>query len=341
VISLRRKIDESEHNEVSFRALAKVFLNLIVSLPKAALPANPDLASECREQLERATEPLKGSPSTPEIEAAGTAALQQFNAICASNIAALDERDNAIKDVVVAVSGAISSFRHHGERHNSSLTKVADNFEALARINDMNELRRQLSEQVVKLRESVEDMRRESDEPARRLEAQFASFQQRVDAARKGAGFDRLTGVGSRREAEKQLQKVAKAGKADCILLFDIEGFAAINNRYGTVFGDKLLQALAHLLRGRYPEEGVLFRWGADEFLVISPGPPDLRSEQGRDICEEFAGSRYTSFDGGHKISVSAIVAAGVAESRRGESLEDLYRRARQNLEQNRVGLRR
>jgi diguanylate cyclase (GGDEF)-like protein len=339
VISLRRKIDESEHFATGYQALVKVFLSLTAALPKAALPANPDLAAESKEQLERVTAPLKDSPATHQIDQAGKVTLQQFDEICRSNRAAMDERDAAIKDVVVAVSGAISSFKNNGERHNSSLTKVADSFEALSRVSDVNELRRQLSEQVGKLRQSVEEMRRESEEPARRLEAQITSFQQRLDAARKGSGIDRLTGLGSRREAEQQMQKVLKQGRAECVLVFDIEGFRAINNRYGTLFGDKILQALAHLLHSRFPEDGTLFRWGADEFVTIISGPLSMRAEQCRGICAAFAGSRYATFDKGVKNSVSALVVAGIAESKRGDSVDDLYRRARQNLEQNRAGL--
>ena len=341
VISLRRKIDESEQYDAGYKALARVFLNLVAALPKAALPANPDLAAECKEQLEGASAPLKNSASPGEIDTAGNVTIQLFDEICRSNRSALEERDTAIKDVVVAVSGAISSFRSHGERHNSSLNQVADNFEALARVSDVSELRRQLAEQVGRLRQSVEEMRRESEEPARRLESQIVSFQQRLEAARKGSGVDRLTNLGSRREAEKELQKVLKQSRPTCILLFDIEGFRAINDRHGTVFGDKLLQALAHLLKSRYSDEGTLFRWGADEFLAIAGGSVTMRAEQAGGICETFAGSRYTSFDGGIKTSISALVTAGVAESRRGESIDDLYCRARQNLEQNRLRLSR
>jgi len=341
VISLRRKIDESEHFALGFQALAKVFLGLTAALPKAALPASPELSAECKESLERATAPLKESASLRDIDEAGRVTLQRFEEICGSNRVALEERDAAIKEVVVTVSGAISSFKGFGERHNSSLTKVADEFEALARIGDVNELRRQLHANVTQLRQSVEEMRRQSEEPARQLEAQISAFQQRLEMARKGSGIDRLTGLGSRREAEKWMQKFPKLGRPACLLLFDIEGFRAINNRYGTLFGDKLLQALAHVLKDRFPDEGALFRWGADEFLAIAGGPLTMRVEQCRGICESFAGNRYSSFEGGAKTSVSARVASGAAEYSRGETMDELYRRARRNLDQSRAGFAR
>jgi len=242
--------------------------------------------------------------------------------------------------VVETVAWAVSSFKGHGERHKSSLTKLADGFDALSRVEDVNELRRRLREDVNSLRETVEIMRRESEESVRRLESQVTVFQARVEQARRESGVDRLTGLGSRREAERNLQKAARRDGATCLLLFDIEGFRQINQAHGTLFGDKLLQALTHALRERFPGEGMLFRWGADEFLAIAEGSLAARLDQCRGICESFASSAYYTAEAGPKKPVSAQVACGAALAVRGESMEEWYRRARENLEQYRRSLR-
>ena len=340
MISLRKQMEESENSELRSRALLKAFLELINVLPKAALPANPEFSGQCKQNLEEATAALKGAPGVAEINEAGRVALQQTEEICRANKLALEERDSALKDVVATVAGAISGFRGHGERHKSNLNKLADGFEALARVEDVTELRRCLKEDVGKLRQSVEEMRRESEEATLRLETQVTAFQERAELARKESGIDRLTGLGSRREAERFLQKAPKREPPVCLLLFDIEGFREINNRYGTLFGDKLLQALAHRLRERFPGEGVLFRWGADEFLVIAEGSLPVRLDQCRGICESFASSGYYAADGGPKRAVSAHVACGGALHQLGETIEEWYRRSRAGLEQNRLGLR-
>jgi diguanylate cyclase len=235
---------------------------------------------------------------------------------------------------------ALSGFKSHGERHESSLTKLADGFDALSRVEDVAELRRRLRDDVFKLRRSVEDMRRENEESLRQFASQISVFQQRLEQARKGSDVDRLTQLGSRRVAETYLQKIPKREGPVCVLLFDIEGFQEINKRYGALFGDKLLQALAHQLSETFPEEGVLFRWGADEFLVIAEGLLAKRLERCRAVCESFANSNYSTFEGGIKQRVSARVALGGAQYLRGESMEKLYGRARENLEQSRRGLR-
>ncbi len=338
MISIRQSIDEDERLAHSFAALVNVFQRLAQAIPRAALPASPELSKQCRGQLRHVAERLKEAPSRLDIDQAGVATLTQIDEICRSNQLAIEERDAALKDVVASVAVAVNGFKGQGERHKSSLGKVADEFESLARINDVSELRRQLHETVAQLRHSVEEMRRESDASARSLETQVRAFEQRVEAARTTSSRDRLTGVGSRREAERHMQKIPEAKRPMCVLLFDIEGFRDINSRYGTPFGDKLLRALSHNIKERFPDEDTLFRWGADEFLVIAQGPLDQWIHQCRTICGSFASNLYSTFEGATRKSVSAQLAAGAAQYVAGETVEDLYRRARESLERNRPG---
>lgn len=340
MISLRKQIENSENSEARARALAGAFVGLAAALPKAALPADSELAAECRDALEKAVEPLKGEqPRVPEIQSAGAVAVQQVEAIHRSNKRAIEERDAALKEAVDTVAWAAASFKGHGERHKSSLHSLADGFEALARVEDVAELRRRLRQDVAALRDTVEQMRRESEDSVRRLESQVTVFQERVEQSRKESSIDRLTGLGSRREADRFLQKAVRREGPVCLLLFDIEGFRQINQTCGTLFGDKLLQALTHALRERYPGEGALFRWGADEFLAIAEGSLAARFDQARGICERFAASSYYTTEGGVKRPVSARVACGGAALARGESAEEWYRRARESLEKDRGSL--
>jgi diguanylate cyclase (GGDEF)-like protein len=336
MISLRKQIEESENSEARGKALTKAFLGLTSAVPKAALPANAELAAQSRETLEKVTAPLKGEAQVPQIDAAGSVAVQQVDEICKSNKLAIEERDAALKEVVETVAWAIGSFKSHGERHKSNLNRLADGFEALSHVEDVGELRRRLREDVSALRQTVELMRQEAEESVRRLESQVTAFQERVEQARKETSVDRLTGLGSRREAERHLQKAGKREGPVCIVLFDIEDFRLINREHGTMFGDKLLRALTHALRERFPGEGVLFRWGADEFLAIAEGSQKTRLDQARGICESFARGSYFTAESGTKKQISARVACGVAQMVRGESTDDWYRRARESLEQSR-----
>ena len=340
MISLRKQIQDSENAEGRAKALARALVGLLGAVPKTALPANSDVAAQCRTVLEAAAEEIKGEPRVPDIDKAGIVAVEQVDEIYRSNKQAIDERDAALKEVVDTVSWAVSSFRGNGEKHKSNLTKLADGFEALSKVDDLGELRRRLHDEVGRLRETVESMRRESEDSAKRLESQVAIYQERVEQARKDSGIDRLTGLGSRREAERYLLCATKREGSVCLVVFDIEAFRQINLVHGTMFGDKILKAMTHALRERFPADGTLFRWGPDEFLALAEGSLAARLDQAKGICESFASSSYYSTEQGAKKAVNAKVACGAAAYVRGETVGDWYNRAREVLEQHRRTLR-
>jgi diguanylate cyclase len=240
---------------------------------------------------------------------------------------------------VSTVSAAVSHFKGHGERHQAKFSKLAENFEVLSHVEDAGELRRRLREDVSKLRESVEVMRRENEESVVRFQSQVSTFQQRLETARKESSLDRLTGLGSRREAERRWLEIPKRAESLCLLLYDIEGFREINSRNGSPFGDKLLVALAHNLRAKFPEEGTLFRWGPDEFLVLAQGSLASCAKHSLQICDTFAAGKYFTAEGGSQ-ALQANLACGGAQYVGGETLEQFYRRSRESLEQSRRGAR-
>jgi len=337
MISIRQQIQEADHFAPRFGALRNALLELTAGLPKAALPANPELATHCKETLDQTALAINFETPAKDLDQVGKVAVTQLDAICRSNTEAIEQRDAALKEVVGTVAEVINGFKGHGERNNSKMEKIAVEFELLSRLEDVNEIRRRLSEDVARLKETVQEIRRESEQSVNHFESLIGSFQQRLEAARKDSRLDRLTGLGNRREAEQELRLIAKRQSPVCVLLFDIVGFREINRTNGTPFGDKLLQALAHKLCDCFPEKDSLFRWGADEFLVISEGRLSVRLENARLICREFANdSRYRS-DGGAK-RVRANVASGAAEYHTGDSVDDLYRRARASLDQSRGG---
>jgi diguanylate cyclase len=331
---------ESERFATRFQALLKAFLGVAAALPKTAVPASPETSKRYKESLDQVTAPLKDDPEVKAIDEAGKGAVERIEEISRANNAVLAEFDATMKDVASTVAAAIGAIKGHGERHNSSLAKLADGFESLARVEDVGELRRRLREDVGKLRQSVEVMRRESEESTRNFESRIAVFEQRLENARKGSDTDRLTNLGSRRVAERYLQQIPRRAGPVGIVLFDIEGFRLINERYGPPFGDSLLQSVSQILRHKFPEEGALFRWGADEFLVIADGALPGRADLIRGICDSCAGATYTTYASGAQQRVSIQIAWGAAQYSPGDSVEDLYRHAREGLELNRKGLR-
>lgn len=83
-----------------------------------------------------------------------------------------------------------------------------------------------------------------------------------------GLEYDLLTGLHSRWYARIALQEVLEKRAFRVFCSIDIDGFSAINERFGSETGDRLLQAIATVLRSTYKEE-LVFHFAGDEFCVL------------------------------------------------------------------------
>jgi diguanylate cyclase (GGDEF)-like protein len=86
---------------------------------------------------------------------------------------------------------------------------------------------------------------------------------------------DPLTGLGNRREAERELGRLivgaSRHGHPLGLVLVDVDGFKAVNNTYGHDAGDRVLREAAGRMAGCLRGSDTIARWGGEEFHVILP----------------------------------------------------------------------
>ncbi|MGP8313107.1 diguanylate cyclase [Enterocloster aldenensis] len=87
------------------------------------------------------------------------------------------------------------------------------------------------------------------------------------------AHHDSLTGLYNREYALKRIETVLDAGTREgrkyALLLLDLDFFKKANDRFGHIFGDKLLMDVAEKLKNSIREEDIAARIGGDEFLLF------------------------------------------------------------------------
>ena len=80
---------------------------------------------------------------------------------------------------------------------------------------------------------------------------------------------DPLTGLANRQRFTQTLAGRLLTNQPAALLLFDLDGFAALNGTHGHRAGDEVLVAAAHGLRSLVPGTGQLGRLGGDTFAVM------------------------------------------------------------------------
>ncbi len=137
---------------------------------------------------------------------------------------------------------------------------------------------------------------------------------------------DQLTGLFNRTRLDEALARavgrVHRYGRPVSVILLDADDFKSINDAHGHGVGDKVLVALAALLRDNVRASDVAGRWGGEEFMVICPETP---LEGAAVIAEKL---RRAIADHGFPVIGHMTASFGVAASCPGNHAEDLFARA-------------
>jgi diguanylate cyclase (GGDEF)-like protein len=135
------------------------------------------------------------------------------------------------------------------------------------------------------------------------------------------ADTDHLTGLlnraGFRMAAEREHGLAARTGMPLAVVLLDLDGFKAINDRAGHAAGDRLLAELAVRWKSSLRACDILGRHGGDEFVLLLPATTPAQAEVALDRL---------------RASTPVAWSAGIASWERDEGLEECLVRADKEL---------
>lgn len=123
------------------------------------------------------------------------------------------------------------------------------------------------------------------------------------------------------------------ATERECIacIVFDIDNFKGINDRYGHLIGDEVIKKISIACSGIIRDEDLIARYGGDEFVIILRGSS---LEDGKEIAERVRNElrMLNTIIDGRSIPIKASI--GVADNLNGEitSFSDLFQLADINL---------
>ncbi|ENU37940.1 GGDEF domain-containing protein [Acinetobacter johnsonii] len=131
------------------------------------------------------------------------------------------------------------------------------------------------------------------------------------------AHLDSLTGVANRyalNEYIKLLENQPTQFSETCLMVIDIDHFKQVNDVYGHLMGDQVIQFVAEKLKENIRTSDLLVRYGGDEFIVLIE---NVGMERALKIAEKIRSEIYEAKSVDHvrcpdlKVSISIGVAIG------------------------------
>lgn len=164
-----------------------------------------------------------------------------------------------------------------------------------------------------------------------KIKRMLATLRRQARELEQLSNTDPLTKVNNRRylmqEMEKEMSRAQRKGGDLTVVMCDIDYFKKINDTYGHLVGDSVLQEVARVLQSCARDHDVLARYGGEEFCLVLP---ETAIEAGITVAERcrtrIADKPFQA--GGEKIDVRMSFGVASLADSRVTHMDELLRRA-------------
>lgn len=142
--------------------------------------------------------------------------------------------------------------------------------------------------------------------------------------------IDALTQLYNRRKIDQimaeALEETRLPARPVALILLDIDHFKSCNDRYGHQAGDRIIQAVAEVLRTSARGNDSIGRWGGEEFLIVCR---ETGIASAAIIAERL---RHSIEQTGFEVEARVTCSFGVTSYREGDTPDSLLKRADEAL---------
>jgi len=236
------------------------------------------------------------------------------------------ERQSTLKMLVDLLSTA-ERISNDVETHNGEIRENAEQVNRICVSGELEFARAALLHHMTALLSSNKRLQDDLLGTRYRLEEQA----QEIDAVRREARTDELTGVSNRKAFNEKLHLLLEDWTRQrvpfTLILADLDNFKWINDAHGHPAGDRVLAAVGAWLKQWVREGDFVGRYGGDEFAILLP---HTQLEVGVELAETI---RAKTNERSYRVAVrseqvSVSLSLGVAAPVEGDSLDTLLGRA-------------
>ncbi len=278
---------------------------------------NPELSRELLEQF-----PAKGSYDYKKSEALF------FDYFIKHHLPKDPGAQNALAGLLTQLFGAVNQIEDGTRDYGDSLQ---NSMSLLDNTSDQQEIQSILAK-LLEDTSAVEDASKAFTGELEKAKAEIEELKAQLHVSRKDALLDQLTKIGNRRAFDQAINDaLANLESPTCLILLDLDHFKQCNDTYGHVMGDKVLERVGQILKGKQAEGVLPMRYGGEEFAVIFDGDEAQAVELAEEIRLAVSGTRIQQKETGKPIG-SITVSIGIARAEAGEDAKTLKIRADEAL---------
>lgn len=207
----------------------------------------------------------------------------------------------------------------------------------IERIDSSHEAHKSPEAAVARLAEQARTMTqslRALNERLNESETQIEQLRAQLQRVRQEAMTDPLTGLANRRAFDEALAGLVardgerRASAALSLVMVDVDHFKRINDDMGHLFGDRVLRAIADVLRANLKGRDMPARFGGEEFAVVLPGTPASAAYRVAEQLREAVAALRIRRSRSDEVVAQITISCGVATLAPGEDATSFIGRA-------------
>ena len=242
----------------------------------------------------------------------------------------LTEMIGILREVAQLIAGDSAEF-------NSQMRVTTERFKGIALLDDIRELKKNLTDEANALQKTIENKRKKDENALSALTQKVETLEAHLVEAEEQAAIDALTRIPNRGTFDRSLARMVKAARASktplSLAMVDIDDFKKINDVHGHPIGDRVLLCAAQWLTSAVRHTDVVARYGGEEFgIILSDADLAAGETRFRAVIAQIASRSFEYEVEGETRSVRFTMSCGMAQLAGSETDQDLVQRADQAL---------
>jgi diguanylate cyclase len=242
--------------------------------------------------------------------------------------AALHKAGDQVNASLTTIGKTVDAARAAATEFGGSMNAAAAKMKTAKKLEDVGDV----LNNVIRDTEKMVARNKELEDQLTAVTTQVAEVRQQLEAARREATTDSLTGIANRKVFDQRLggdiEEAAATHAPLVLLMLDIDNFKKFLDQQGPQTADQVLRLVARTLLSNVKGRDTAARYGIDEFAILLPGTSLKAGIQVAEILRHAIETKEITDKTTNQKMGSITMSIGVAKYRENEDIASFIERA-------------